>query len=87
MNLVEALYGAGSSLTKLREVTTLKALDQDATLIINRRGKRSYVLVDLDCYEDLLAASSPEYLVDIAQARQRAKQGDTLSLNEVLENL
>ena len=75
--------------TKLRQnlADIFRVLDGDTTLIISRRGKQTHALIDIDAYEDLLAASNPEYLKDIAQARQQVASGDILNYSEVLENL
>lgn len=38
-------------------------------LIVKKRGKMRVAMIDLDEYEDMLAASDPEYLKSIAEAR------------------
>ena len=38
-------------------------------LLVKRRGKVESALIDVDMLEDLLAASNPEYLKSIANAR------------------
>lgn len=66
---------------------TLDAVSDDDVLIITRRGKKERVLVDLDKFEDLLAASNPEYLNEIAEARKQVANGEVFSLDEVFGNL
>lgn len=46
----------------------LDAVD-DEILIVTRRGKKERAIIDLDKLEDLLAASKPEYLQKIKEAR------------------
>ncbi len=38
-------------------------------ILVKRRGKVESALIDVDVLEDLLAASNPEYLKSIAEAR------------------
>lgn len=52
-NLAEALEAAGG----------------ENIIIITRRGKKERAILDLDKLEDLLAASDPEYLKTIKEAR------------------
>jgi prevent-host-death family protein len=47
----------------------LDAVSPDDVLIVTRRGKKERALVDLDKLEDLLAASDPDYLARIKEAR------------------
>ena len=47
----------------------LESVDSDNILIVTRRGKKERALIDLDKLEDLLAASDPEYLSKIKEAR------------------
>lgn len=42
----------------------------DDVLIVTRRGKKERAIIDLDKLEDLLAASDPEYLKIIREARE-----------------
>lgn len=49
---------------------TLDAVSQDNIVIVTRRGKKERAIIDLDQLEDLLAASNPEYLKAIKQARE-----------------
>jgi len=55
--------------------------------IIKSRGKISSVLVNLDYFEDLLAASDDEYLQSIREARLEAKNKQTLTLDEAFGEL
>jgi len=67
--------------------STLNAVNDNDILIITRRGKKERVLVDLDKFEDLLAASNPEYLKSIAEARKQAKAGEVFTMDEAFGNL
>lgn len=49
---------------------TLEAINKDDILIVTRRGKKERAIVDLDKLEDLLAASNPDYLQKIREARE-----------------
>lgn len=49
---------------------TLEAINKDDVLIVTRRGKKERAIVDLDKLEDLLAASNPDYLQKIREARE-----------------
>ncbi len=66
---------------------TLDSVTEDDALIITRRGKKERVLVDVDMFEDLLAASNPEYLKSIKQARTEASAGNVFSMDEVFGGL
>lgn len=48
---------------------TLDAVGDDDVVIVTRRGKKERAIIDLDRLEDLLAASDPEYLKTIKEAR------------------
>lgn len=48
----------------------LDAVSPDDVLIVTRRGKKERAIVDLDRLEDLLAASDPDYLASIKEARE-----------------
>ena len=69
--------------------TTLDSTDDGSIVIVKRRGKlkREKALVDLDTLEDLLAASDPEYLKSIADARQQMDSGEAYSFSDVFGHL
>ncbi|GAC1387437.1 MAG: hypothetical protein NVS1B7_1130 [Candidatus Saccharimonadales bacterium] len=48
---------------------SLDAIENDEILIVTRRGKKEKAIIDLDSLEDLLAASNPDYLKIIREAR------------------
>lgn len=77
------------SASKLRSnfSDALDAVGDDDVLIITRRGKKERVLVDIDKFEDLLAASDPKYLADIAESRRQAARGEVFTMEEVFGNL
>lgn len=62
----------------------LEAVNKDEILIVTRRGKKERAIVDLDKLEDLLAASDPEYLQTIRDAR---KSQEYFSHDEVFGDL
>ncbi len=49
---------------------TLEAISKNDVLIVTRRGKKERAIIDLDKLEDLLAASDPDYLRTIREARE-----------------
>ena len=49
---------------------TLESINKDDVLIVTRRGKKERAIIDLDKLEDLLAASNPDYLQTIREARE-----------------
>lgn len=67
--------------------STLDAIKDDDILIVTRRGKKERVILDIDKFEDLLAANNPAYLKIIAKARNEAKNGEVFSVEEVFGNL
>ena len=81
----------------IKTITTSKLRDNladvlentagDNLCIITRRGRANRAIVDLDKLEDLLAASNPAYLKEIAQARAQATAGEVFTIDEVFGNL
>lgn len=67
--------------------TALNAVSKDDVLIVTRRGKKERAIVDIDKYEDLLAASDPQYLKTIKKAREDYKKGNVVSFNQAFGNL
>lgn len=59
------------SASKLRSNLSeaLDAVTDQNIVILTRRGKNEQAIIDIDVLEDLLAASNPEYLKDIAKSR------------------
>ena len=49
--------------------SALDSLNHEDVLVVTRRGKSEKAIIDLDKLEDLLAASNPEYLKSIKDAR------------------
>ncbi len=58
--------------TDLRDnmAEALDGVSGDTVLVVTRRGKPEKAILDLDTFEDLLAAHNPEYLTVIQKARQ-----------------
>lgn len=58
--------------SKLRSnlADALDSLSDDEVLIVTRRGKSERAIIDINKLEDLLAASDPQYLKSIKEARQ-----------------
>lgn len=77
------------SASKLRNnlADALDSISNDEVLIVTRRGKKERAIVDLDKLEDLLAASDPEYLKSIAEAREQIKKGEVYTFEEVFGDL
>lgn len=65
----------------------LKIVAEGEALVIKKRGKAKAALIDIDTYEDLLAASNPENLKAIKEARLQYEKGDVLSFDEVFGDL
>lgn len=65
----------------------LNSVSKNNVLIVTRRGKKERAIVDLDKYEDLLAASDPKYLESIKKAREQYKKGQVVSFNDAFGNL
>jgi PHD/YefM family antitoxin component YafN of YafNO toxin-antitoxin module len=74
------------SSTKLRSNLSdaLDSLSHEDVLVVSRRGKSEKAIIDLDRLEDLLAASNPEYLETIKEARESS---GTFSHDEVFGDL
>ncbi len=76
--------------TKTIDATVLRNNLSDAmdtvtgghALIVKKRGKDRVVMIDVDAYEDYLAAQDPEYLKSIATARAQVKNGEVFTLDE-----
>jgi prevent-host-death family protein len=62
----------------------LDTINNDEVLIVTRRGKKERAIIDLNSLEDLLAASNPEYLKTIREARE---SDDYFSHNEVFGDI
>ncbi len=67
--------------------TALNSVGKNDVLIVTRRGKKERAIVDLDKFEDLLAAGDPKYLSSIKKAREQYKKGEVVSFNEAFGNL
>lgn len=57
--------------------------------LITRRGKPTAVILPLDedSFEDYILANAPEYVADMKRADKALKKGETLSVDEVFEDL
>ena len=75
--------------TNLRSnlAAALNSVSKNDVLIITRRGKKERAIVDIDKYEDLLAASDPGYLASIKKAREQYKKGEVISFSDAFGNL
>ncbi len=56
-------------------------------MVITKKNKPVSAIVDIDFFEDLLAAAGPEYVRSIREARQDYKKGRTLSHDQVFGKL
>ena len=65
----------------------MSSIGQGETLIVKKRGKLQVAMIDLDTYEDLLAASNPENLSAIKKAREEYKKGEVLAFDEVFGDI
>jgi len=66
----------------LKEVSTKKGY-----FIVTKKGRPVSALVNLDFFEDLLAATSPEYLENIKEACADYKAGRTFDHEEIFGEL
>ena len=65
----------------------MTAVHKGQTLIVKKRGQLKVAMIDLDTYEDLLAASDPATLKQVQDARKQYKEGDTFTFDEVFAGL
>lgn len=88
--------GDKNRMSKIIQVSTLRKNLADVLseiekkrdfLIIGRKGNAVSALVNLDFFEDLLAAHSPNYLKSIKEARKDAKKGRLYTHHEVFGKL
>ena len=64
--------------------STLKSLAKDDILFIKSRGKLTgKVIIDDEILEDLLLLQDEQYLKDIAESREQAKNGEVYTMDEV----
>lgn len=56
-------------------------------LIVKKRGKERVIMINMDAYEDYLAAQDPEYIKSIAEARAQYKRGEVFSLEEAFGDI
>ena len=52
-------------------------------LIVKTRNVATYVLLDIDEYEDMLSARRPGYKEEIAKSRAQIKKGEVYSFEDV----
>ncbi|MBI2008816.1 type II toxin-antitoxin system Phd/YefM family antitoxin [Candidatus Saccharibacteria bacterium] len=77
----------GASKLRSNLAAALNSLGGNDVLIVTRRGKKERAIVDIDKYEDLLAASDPQYLASIKKAREEYKKGEVVNFNDAFGNL
>jgi PHD/YefM family antitoxin component YafN of YafNO toxin-antitoxin module len=65
----------------------MSSVGKGQTLIVKKRGQLKVAMIDLDSYEDLLAASDPDTLKQVQEARNQYKNGDTVAFDEVFSGL
>lgn len=65
----------------------ITSVHKGQTLLVKKRGQLQVAMINLDTYEDLLAASDPVNLKNIQLARTQYKSGDTLRFDEVFAGL
>lgn len=56
-------------------------------LIIKQRNIPTAVLVDIDEYEDYLAAHDKDFLASIKKARSQYEKGDVFDMNDVFADI
>lgn len=56
-------------------------------LIVKRRGKDEVAIIDIDLFEDYLAARDPSYLASIKEAREQYKRGEIFTMEEVFGDI
>lgn len=55
--------------------------------IVTKKGNPKSAIVDIDFFEDLLAASDKKYLKSIKEARDQYKRGEVSSFEDVFGDL
>ena len=56
-------------------------------LIVKTRNLASYVILDIDEYEDMLSAARPGYKEDIAESRAQFKRGEFVTMDELFAKI
>lgn len=65
----------------------LRAVTDGQTLLVKKRGMLQVAMIDLDSYEDLLAAGNPKNLRAIKEARAQYAEGTVLGFDEVFGDI
>lgn len=60
-----------------------KIVSDKKYLLVSRRGEIESALVDIELFEDLLAAANKDYLKSIKKARQEYQKGEIFTHEEV----
>lgn len=71
----------------LSDVLKEAASQKKSYFIVTKKNQPTSVIVNIDFFEDLLAATSPSYLKSIKEARKNYKDGDVFSHEEVFGSL
>lgn len=71
----------------LADVLKETALNKKSYFVVTKKSKPTSVIVNIDFFEDLLAATSPAYLKSIKEARENYKKGEVFDHNEVFGEL
>ena len=78
------------STTNLRSnlADTIDAVNEDVSyILVTDRGEPKAALVNIDYFEDLLMANSPEFIKSIKEAREDFKAGRVYTHEEVFGDL
>ena len=78
MNVINATILRNNLADAIKEVSKKKDY-----LLVNRRGKITSALVDIDFFEDLLALTNEKYLASVKKAREEYKKGNVLTHEQV----
>ena len=66
----------------------IDAVDEDYEyMLVTERGEPKAALVNIDFFEDLLTANSPEYIKSIEEAREDFKAGRVYTHEQVFGDL
>lgn len=78
MNVINATILRNNLADAMKEVSKKKDY-----LLVNKRGKITSALVDIDFFEDLLALTNEKYLASVKKAREEYKKGNVLTHEQV----
>lgn len=95
-NLTEKVYVANVTMSQVVTTTVLRdnlssvlaeVAEERDYLLVTKKGDPISALVNLDFFEDLLAATSPKYLESVRKAREQYVRGEVYTHEQVFGEL